>query len=104
VETGRLLLAARLRARRTRAGLQLAELADRAGMSQALLSDLERGRRLPTLPTLDSLARALDTTAVNLLRDLYPWGTTEPPSEAPLPPLDGRAGRRIPGRTRRPAP
>jgi transcriptional regulator with XRE-family HTH domain len=98
--TGRLLLGARLRERRTRAGLQLAELAERAGMSQAYLSDLERGRKLPTLPALDALAVALRTTAATLLRGVYPWGTAEPPDQAPAAPPDGRAGRKI--RHRRP--
>ena len=93
--TGRLLLGARLRSRRLRARLQLAELAERAGLSQAYLSDLERGNRLPTLPILDALANALGTTAAGLLRGVYPWGSTEMPEEPPAAPPDGRAGRKI---------
>ena len=102
METGRLLLAARLRERRTRAGLQLAELAEKAGISQAMLSDFERGRRLPTLPALDALAVALGTSAAALLRGVYPWGSTQAPPEPPSSPPDGRAGRKIPHR--RPSP
>jgi transcriptional regulator with XRE-family HTH domain len=93
--TGRLLLGARLRARRTRAGLQLAELAERAGVSQAYLSDMERGRKLPTLPALDAVATALGTSAAALLRGVYPWGSAEPPAQPPSSPPDGRAGRKI---------
>ncbi|WP_363321312.1 helix-turn-helix transcriptional regulator [Nocardioides sp.] len=47
--TGRLLLCAQIRARRTRAGLQLAELADLADISQTYLSEIERGYR-PEVP------------------------------------------------------
>lgn len=90
-----MLLGARLRERRTQAGLQLAELAELAGISQAYLSYLERGHRLPPLPTLDALAVALGTTATELLSDVYPWGRVEPPDEPPAPPVDGRAGRTI---------
>lgn len=72
--TGRLLLGARLRARRTQAGLQMADLAERAGVSQAYLSDMERGRKLPNPRTLDALAVGVGTSAVALLRGVYPWG------------------------------
>lgn len=92
---GQLLLGARLRQRRTRAGLQLAELAERADVSQTYLSDLERGRKLPTLLVLDALASALGTTVVGLLRGVYPWGSAQPPKLRPSAPPDGRAGRKI---------
>jgi transcriptional regulator with XRE-family HTH domain len=92
---GRLLLGARVRELRTGAGLQLAEFADLAGITQSQLSDFERGRKLPTLPTLDALATALDTTAAELLLGIYPWGSTKAPREPPAPPPDGRAGRTI---------
>ena len=98
--TGRLLLGARVRRKRIRAGLQLAELAERAGVSMAYLSDIERGRKLPTLPVLDALAVGLGSTAASLLRGIYPWGSGQPPTEPPLAPPDGR---RI-GRIARPQP
>lgn len=98
LRTGRLLLGARIRQLRTGGGLQLADLAERAGVSQAQLSDVERGNKLPSLPTLDALATALDTTAAALLQDIYPWGSAEPPAETPSAPPDGRAGREIRGR------
>lgn len=43
---------------RTAAGLTQAELAARAGTSQATLSAYERGRKEPTVATLDRLLRA----------------------------------------------
>ncbi len=92
---GRLLLGARVRELRTEAGMQLAEFAELAGISQSQLSDFERGRKLPTLPALDAIANALDTTAAQLLHGIYPWGSTEAPRRTPQPPPDGRAGRTI---------
>lgn len=50
-----------LRAARTRAGLSQAELARRAGTSQATLSAYETGRKQPTLATLDRLLAATGT-------------------------------------------
>lgn len=97
---GRLLLGARLRTLRSKSGLQLAELAERAGITQAYLSDVERGRKLPTLVTLDALAAALGASPAKLLRGVYPWGTDRPPAEPPTAPPDGRKGRKIPHRTR----
>ena len=91
--TGRLLLGARVRTLRTHAGLQLADLAERAGMSLTFLSEMERGRKLPSLLTLDTVAAALGMTAAELLVGVYPWGSTQPPAEAPSAPPDGRAGR-----------
>ncbi len=48
-------------------GLTQEELAERSGFSQQYLSDLERGRRNPTLVTLWELAQALGTTPVDLI-------------------------------------
>lgn len=92
---GRLLLGARVRELRVGFGLQIGELAERAGISLAYLSDVERGRKLPTLPLLDALAGGLGTTAAALLDGLYPWGSDVPPAEPVSPPPDGRAGRSI---------
>lgn len=44
------------------------ELAERSGFSQQYLSDLERGRRNPTVVTLYELAQALGSTPVELLQ------------------------------------
>jgi transcriptional regulator with XRE-family HTH domain len=44
------------------------QLAKRAGISQAYLSQLEAGeKKYPSLPTLKKLAKALDVTVVELL-------------------------------------
>jgi transcriptional regulator with XRE-family HTH domain len=53
---------------REREGWPLPELAGRAGMSVAMLSALENGRRNFTVPMLDKLAAALDVE----LRVLFP--------------------------------
>jgi transcriptional regulator with XRE-family HTH domain len=89
--TGRLLLGARVRELRTEQGLRLSELAARAGMSQAYLSEVERGRQFLTLPGLDAVARALDIAAADLLDGVYPWGSDERPREQVTPAPDGRA-------------
>jgi transcriptional regulator with XRE-family HTH domain len=58
--------------RRTRAsqGLTLADIADRARVSQAMLSRVETGAVSPSLETLASLARALGTDLASLLREM----------------------------------
>ena len=48
-------------------GLTQEQLAERSGFSQQYLSDLERGRRNPTVVSLWELAQALDTTPVDLI-------------------------------------
>lgn len=53
-------LGRRLRQARKEMGLSGAELARRIGKSQPYISDLERGQRTPSLPTLRALARALN--------------------------------------------
>ena len=58
-------LLADLRAQR---GWPLRELAQRSGLSIAYLSELERGRKLPTLEALDQLAAAFDFTLAAFLR------------------------------------
>lgn len=49
----------RLRALRTERGLSLSELARRAGLGKGTLSELETGRRNPTLDTLFAVTSAL---------------------------------------------
>lgn len=55
---------ARLRKER---GLTQEQLAERSGFSQQYLSDLERGRRNPTVITLYELAQALGVSHVDLV-------------------------------------
>ena len=47
-----------IREARLAAGLTQEELADRAGVTQSVISDYERGRRQPTLPNLERLIEA----------------------------------------------
>jgi transcriptional regulator with XRE-family HTH domain len=60
-------LGARLRDRRKAAGLTQASLAQRSAVSTELVSRIERGRCLPSLPTLVAFARALGSTPNELL-------------------------------------
>lgn len=52
---------------RLTAGLSQEELAERSGFSQQYLSDLERGRRNPTVVTVFELAQALESTPAVLV-------------------------------------
>lgn len=54
----------RIRAER---GMTQEQLAERSGFSQQYISDLERGRRNPTIVSLYELALALETTPVVLI-------------------------------------
>lgn len=49
-------------------GMTQEETAHRAAVNQTYLSDIERGKRNPSLLVLDRIARALDLDAVDLLR------------------------------------
>ena len=61
-------LARRIRSRRKRLRLSIQEVADRAGMAHARVSDLERGvGRDPRLSTLRRVARALETVVGELV-------------------------------------
>ncbi|MDX3383779.1 helix-turn-helix transcriptional regulator [Streptomyces niveiscabiei] len=51
-----------VRDRRTALGMTQARLAERAGMTQAAVSRLEHGGATPTIPLLERLATALEST------------------------------------------
>ncbi|MGW0879248.1 helix-turn-helix domain-containing protein [Streptomyces sp. NPDC002671] len=51
-----------IRDRRTALGLTQTQLGERAGMTQAAISRLEHGGSTPTIPLLERLAAALDST------------------------------------------
>jgi transcriptional regulator with XRE-family HTH domain len=53
---------------RDKAGMTQEEFADRSGFSQQYISDLERGKRNPTVVTLYELAQALDANHLELLK------------------------------------
>lgn len=48
-------------------GLTQEQFAERSGFSQQYISDLERGRRNPTVVSLFELAQALEATPVDLI-------------------------------------
>ena len=56
-----------IRAARRRAGMPMTTLAERAGVSQPYLSQLENGRNNPSIQTLYRIANALDLSPQDLL-------------------------------------
>lgn len=60
-------LGERLRSRRRKLGLTIAQVAERAGLSLPYVSNLERGRGNPTLDVLTSLAAVLDLPMAQLV-------------------------------------
>jgi transcriptional regulator with XRE-family HTH domain len=60
-------LGAVIRAQRTARGLSLRELAEATGVSNAYLSQLERGRHEPSLTVLSAVGRALGLSLESLL-------------------------------------
>ena len=54
---------------RTAKGIYQADLAKQAGITQAMLSFIERGTRLPSLPVGKLIADALGVTIDDLLGD-----------------------------------
>jgi transcriptional regulator with XRE-family HTH domain len=73
----------RLKEMRRLRNLTLKGLAARTGLSVSYLSDLERGRTMPPLPTLERLAMALEITVLDLLTGVDFAGEQ---TEAGLPP------------------
>lgn len=61
---------AALRSRRIELALSQEELAFRAEIDRTFVSMLERGLRMPSLGTILSLAKALDTTGAHLVRQV----------------------------------
>jgi transcriptional regulator with XRE-family HTH domain len=62
-------LGRRIRDRRRHQGLTLVALAERAGLSQPFLSQLERGLAQPSMASLHRLARSLGTTTPALMAE-----------------------------------
>ncbi len=65
-------LAERLRVLRAQRGLTLVEAADKTGIGRDTLSDLERGRRHPVMPTLAKIARGYNVPVEELLEEPVP--------------------------------
>ena len=53
-----------IKERREQLGISQKELADRAGISQSFLCDIEQGRCKPSIDTAVRLARVLDITDI----------------------------------------
>ncbi len=64
----RKLVGRNVRKARLKKGLTQEQFADVSGFSQQYISDLERGRRNPTVVTLYELAQALGVSHVELVR------------------------------------
>jgi len=73
----------RLKELRTERQLTLKELAERTELSVSYLSDIERGRTVPTLATLETLANALAVTVIDFLSGVDFAGQV---TDASLPP------------------
>ncbi|HWJ37589.1 MAG TPA: helix-turn-helix transcriptional regulator [Sphingomicrobium sp.] len=63
----RKLVGRNVRALRQARGMTQEQLAEKSGFSQQYISDLERGRRNPTVVSLYELAQALGSTPVELI-------------------------------------
>lgn len=64
----RKLVGRNVRAARQASGMTQEQLAEESGFSQQYISDLERGRRNPTIVSLYELAQALKSTPIDLLK------------------------------------
>jgi transcriptional regulator with XRE-family HTH domain len=65
----------RVRAERRRRGFTLENLAAASGVSRSMLSEVERGSRVPTVLVLDRIATGLGTSIARLLREERSAGT-----------------------------
>ncbi|QJR22669.1 hypothetical protein BREVNS_1919 [Brevinematales bacterium NS] len=71
----------KLREIREKKGMTLREVAERAGVSESLVSQIERNRVSPALDTLLALLEVLDTDIEYLFRD---WKRSRPLAYVPL--------------------
>lgn len=63
----RKLVGRNVRRLRLASGMTQEQFAERSGFSQQYISDLERGRRDPTIVSLFELAQALESKPIDLL-------------------------------------
>lgn len=70
------IVGANLRRLRVRRGLSLEKLAQRSGVSRAMLGQIELGQSAPTINVLWKIARALDVTFATLIQAREAGGTT----------------------------
>lgn len=66
-----------IKARRARQGWTLEGLAERTGVSRAMLSEIERGTKNPTIRVVSQIAAGLGTTVAELIGEVAP---TTPPT------------------------
>jgi transcriptional regulator with XRE-family HTH domain len=78
------LIARRARAARRAIGLTLDELAERSGVSRAMISKIERGEASPTAALLGRLANALRTTLSDFFREDSVTGPLVRAAEQPV--------------------
>src|SRR5437588_10108976 len=69
-----------LRAQRRLANLSLREMAQRTNLSNAYLSQIERGLHTPSVRVLRLVAQALDLSAETLMAQAGFWGTNPDPA------------------------
>ncbi len=72
-----------IREQRNAAQLSLRALADKAGVSNPYLSQIERGLHEPSVRVLSSIANALNVSAETLLRQAGALGPDEPAATNP---------------------
>lgn len=79
----------RIRALRKAAGLSQDDLAAKAAMSRVFLSEVERGRKTPSLETLERLGRVMGVALKAFVEDSRRPTAVNPPSSP------ARLGRRV---------
>lgn len=75
-------IAANLKARREALGLSLAQLAERSGVSKAMIGKVEAGQSSPTAGLLGRLCAGLGVTMSTLMHSVESAGTTHFPAHA----------------------
>ncbi len=87
---GMVLLGVRLREIRKERAEALTDVSSAVGLTAGYLSDVERGTKLPSVPTLLALADHYQLLLTELLQ-VYPFGVKSRPRRAQIkPPQDGR--------------
>ena len=56
---------------RSEKGITLVELAEQTGISKSALSNYENNKRYPNMAQMELLAKALDTSIINLFDSQY---------------------------------
>src|SRR5918994_3424359 len=74
-------LAERLRVLRAQRGMTLVEAAEQTGVGRDTLSDLERGRRHPVMPTLAKIAQGYGVPVEELLEEPVLAGKAKAPDQ-----------------------